>query len=592
MRQPWNRITCLCAVAVGFAVSFSAGKAQGQDPCEQIKSACINAGFVPGGGGSGNGLWRDCVNPILHGRAWSRKSSTPVPQVDPQIVAACQAQDPGFGHSKRASRASGGPPQVNSPAASAPTPPAKALASSTQHPNIVFVLTDDLAMNLLQFMPHVLRMQKDGITFANYFVTESLCCPSRSSIFTGRYPHSTGIFKNHGEDGGYLAFVSRGLEQTTFATALSSSGYRTAMMGKYLNDYLPERHPPAPGWATWAVGGHAYHEFHYSLNEDGKVANYGTKATDYLTDVVSGLAVNFIKQAGGQAFLIEVATFAPHKPYVPAPRDANAFPGLRAPRTPAYNAAPTANTPKWLSRRPALTSGEMTMIDNAFRKRAQSVLAVDAMIGALQAAVAAIGQEKNTYFVFSSDNGLHMGDFRLMPGKLTAYDTDIHVPLIITGPGVPAGATVDEIVENIDLCSTFTELTGAAPLPNVDGRSLVPLLQGQKPADWRNATLVEHRGARQAREDPDAQGKRSGYLPSYEAIRTLNSLYVEYADGDKEYHDLAADPYELNNTFSSLPAEQKAALHAAITAMQNCHGAENCWAAQHPALTGRSTAHP
>jgi arylsulfatase A-like enzyme len=151
---------------------------------------------------------------------------------------------------------------------------------------------------------------------------------------------------------------------------------------------------------------------------------------------------------------------------------------------------------------------------------------------------------------------------------------------------------VDEIVENIDLCPTITELTGAAPLPNVDGHSLVPPLQGQKPADWRSATLVEHRGARQAREDPDAQGKRSGYLPSYEAIRTLNSLYVEYVDGDKEYHDLATDPYELNNTFSSLPVEQKAALHAAITAMKNCHGAESCWAAQHPALAGRSTSHP
>ena len=107
MRQPWTRITCLCAVAVGFAISFPASKAQGQDPCEQIKTTCINAGFVPGGGASGNGLWRDCVNPILQGRAWSRKSGTPVPQVDPQIVAACQAQDPGFGHSKRASRASG-----------------------------------------------------------------------------------------------------------------------------------------------------------------------------------------------------------------------------------------------------------------------------------------------------------------------------------------------------------------------------------------------------------------------------------------------------------------------------------------------------
>jgi N-acetylglucosamine-6-sulfatase len=589
VRQPWIQITCLCAMALGFAVLVPATKAQSQDPCEQIKTACINAGFVQGGASTGNGLVRDCVDPIVQGTPQRRKATKPLPQVDPALVAACKVQNTNVEESKTAANSSTQPanPAVPAPNATPITP-----ADSSKHPNIVFVLTDDLAMNLLQYMPHVLEMQKQGVTFANYFVTDSLCCPSRSSIFTGRYPHSTGIFKNHGEDGGYLAFVGRGLEHTTFATTLSSSGYRTALMGKYLNDYLPERHPVAPGWATWAVGGYAYKEFRYSLNEDGKVVSYGTNSADYLTDVVSKLAVNFIKQARGQAFLIEVATFAPHKPYVPAPRDANAFPGLRAPRTPAYNAAPAADTPKWLSRRPALTGAEMAMIDDAFRKRAQSVLAVDALIGALQAAVAAIGQEKNTYFVFSSDNGLHMGDFRLMPGKLTAYDTDIHVPLVITGPGVPAGVSVGEIVENIDLCSTFTELTGAAPLPNVDGRSLVPLLQGQKPTDWRNATLVEHRGARQAREDPDAQDKRSGYLPSYEAIRTLNSLYVEYADGDKEYHDLAADPYEVNNTFSSLPAEQKAALHAAVVAIQNCHGAESCWAAQHPAPVGRSTAHP
>ncbi len=578
MHQKSVQIVKFLAIALALTAPIVSQTVAPQDPCEQVKTACINAGFVQGGASAGNGLVRDCVDPIVQGTPQRRKATKPLPQVDPTVVAACKAENASFGQPKAAANTS---PEPATPPAPTPNPTPIAPADPSKHPNIVFVLTDDLAMNLLQYMPHVLEMQKQGVTFANYFVTDSLCCPSRSSIFTGQYPHSTGIFKNHGEDGGYLAFVSRGLEHTTFATTLSSSGYRTALMGKYLNDYLPEHHPVAPGWATWAVGGYAYKEFHYNLNENGKVVGYGTNPADYLTDVVSGMAVNFIKQARGQAFLIEVATFAPHKPYIPAPRDANAFPGLRAPRTPAYNAAHTANTPKWLSGRPALTSAEMAMIDEAFRKRAQSVLAVDAMIGALQAAVAAIGQQKNTYFIFSSDNGLHMGDFGLMPGKLTAYDTDIHVPLIITGPGVPAGATVDEIVENIDLCPTFTELTGAAPLPNVDGRSLVPLLPGQKPADWRNATLVEHRGARQAREDPDAQGKRSGYLPSYEAIRTLNSLYVEYADGDKEYHDLVADPYEIRNTFGSLSAEQKAALHAAVVAMQNCHGAESCWAAQH-----------
>jgi N-acetylglucosamine-6-sulfatase len=460
--------------------------------------------------------------------------------------------------------------------------PTPALSIPVRRPNIVFVLTDDLSWNLVQYMPHVLKMQKDGVTFTNYFVTDSLCCPSRSSIFTGRYPHDTGVFTNTGKDGGYLVFRDRGNQQATFATALSAAGYRTAMSGKYLNGYLPARHPVAPGWTSWAVAGNGYPEFSYNLNQDGKVVHYGNAPTDYLTDVVSGLGVRFIKQAAGAPFVIEIATFAPHAPYTPAPRDADALPGLRAPRTPAFDAAPDANAPKWLSAHPPLSIADMANIDKDFRKRAQSVLAVDAMIGELQAAVAAIGEENNTYFIFSSDNGYHMGEHRLRPGKMTPYDTDIRVPLVVTGPGVPAGRTVEEIVMNIDLYPTFTELAGAAVPAGVDGRSLVPLLHGQKVTEWRTAALVEHHGPHNDPSDPDAPAARSGNPTTYEAIRMRTSLYVEYADGEKEYHDLSADPYELRNTFSTLSSQELTSLRGMLKAMSGCHGARSCWLAERP----------
>ncbi len=588
MHQQWSQIARLCAVAMGWAVLFSAAVAQGQQPCKQIKTACMNAGFVPGGAGSGNGLWHDCIDPILQGRVRSRKSGKPVPQVDPHVVAACKAQDPSFGQTKTAAGTAVPSPPMSPPPASVPATPPPALASSAQHPNIVFVLTDDLSMNLLQFMPHVLQMQREGVTFANYFVTDSLCCPSRSSIFTGCFPHNTGVFKNQGEDGGYLAFVGFGHERNTFATALWSAGYRTAMMGKYLNGYLPERHAAAAGWTSWDVAGNGYPEFHYALNQNGQVVAYGLKPADYLTDVISGLATQFIQQSRNQPFVIEVATFAPHTPYTPAPRDSNAFPGLTVPRTPAYDAAPDPAGPKWLSRQPALTATDKAHIDEAFRKRAQSVLAVDAMIGTLQSAVAAIGQDKNTYFVFSSDNGYHMGDYRLMPGKMTAFDTDIHVPLVVAGPGVPSGRRVDDIVENIDLYPTFLELSGVASPSSVDGHSLAPLLRGQPVAEWRTAILVEHHGPRHEPEDPDAPAVRSGNPPSYEALRTDTALYVEYVDGDREYHDLIADPYELHNTFTALTAEQKSVLHAALATMETCRGSESCWTAQHPKFAEHS----
>lgn len=469
-------------------------------------------------------------------------------------------------------------------AANVQNTPSQAISTSG-HPNIVFILTDDLAWNLVQYMPHVLKMQKEGLTFANYFVTDSLCCPSRSSIFTGRYPHDTGVFRNTGNDGGYLVFRSRGHENATFANALSTAGYRTAMLGKYLNGYLPLKHGVPPGWTSWSVAGAAYRELVYNLNQNGKVVHYGDKATDYLTDVLSGLAVSFIKQSAGAPFVIEIATFAPHVPYTPAPRDADAFPGLRAPRTPAFDAAPDANAPKWLVKHRALSDTDMANIDRDFRKRAQSVLAIDAMIGELQAAVVAIGAEQNTYFIFNSDNGYHMGEHRLMPGKMTAYDTDIHVPLIITGPGVPSGVTLDEIVENVDLYPTFSEIAGATAAANVDGRSLVPLLHGQKVADWRTVALVEHHGPVKDATDPDMPALRSGNPTTYESIRSATNLYVEYADGEKEFHDLVADPNELRNTFSALSSEEKAALHATLEAVKNCHDAKNCAAAERPTRT-------
>jgi hypothetical protein len=281
------------------------------------------------------------------------------------------------------------------------------------------------------------------------------------------------------------------------------------MLGKYLNGYQPQRDPAAPGWSEWDVAGNGYRGFNFDLNQNGKIVHYASRPEDYMTDVLSAAAVNFIRQQTSDTpFLIEIATFAPHAPYTPAPRDADAFAGLRAPRTGAFDAAPDRAAPKWLAGRPQLSEGDEAMIDNAFRKRAQSVLAVDAMIGELQRAVAAIGAADNTYFVFSSDNGYHMGEHRLMPGKMTAYDTDIHVPLIVTGPGVAAGRTVDEIVQNIDLCPMFTEL-GFASTPNVDGRSLAPLLRGNKVEGWRTVALVEHRGPIRDLADPDLPDLRN-----------------------------------------------------------------------------------
>ena len=574
----------LCTLVTAFGIA-RAQQAPGGPPgaCAQILAACEKAGFVRGGAASGNGLAADCIVPILQGSTERRKTSKPLPQIDPQVIAACKAEGGIVGIGLGRDQTTGTPPLQ-------PAPIAPAHPAAQGSPNIVFILTDDLANNLVQFMPHVLAMQKNGVTFTNYFVTDSLCCPSRSSIFTGRYPHDTGVFTNQGEDGGYGVFIARGNEQETFAVALARAGYRTAFLGKYLNGYQPHQHPGGPGWHHWAVAGNGYLEFSYTFNRDGTLLPHGSKPEDYLTDVVSADAVRFVKENAKAPFFIEIATFAPHAPYTPAPRDAGAFPGLRAPRGPAYNVTPTA-APRWLASHPPLKQEAMDAIDRDFRKRAQSVLAVDKMIGDLQAAVAEIGQQKNTYFVFSSDNGYHMGEYRLMPGKQTAYDTDINVPLVVTGPKIAGRRKAEEIVENIDLAPTFIQLAGGDQFLNVDGASLVPLLHGHSVQGWRTVALVEHHGPVRDVRDPDLPAPRSGNPTTYEAIRSRTALYVEYANGEREYHDLTSDPDELRNTFDSLSGDRKATLHKMLTDAANCHGAKECWAAQGGTTTGgRQTA--
>ncbi|HYB73145.1 MAG TPA: sulfatase [Candidatus Sulfotelmatobacter sp.] len=453
-------------------------------------------------------------------------------------------------------------------------------AAAARAPNIVFVLTDDLSWNLVQYMPNVLAMQREGTTFSNYFVTDSLCCPSRSSIFTGKFPHTTGVYTNNQRDGGYAAFLSHGNEPLTFAVALQRGGYRTAMLGKYLNGYFPRRHGVPPGWGEWAVAGNAYPEFNYVLNQNGRIVPHGDTPQDYLTDVLAELADGFVRQAARGPFFIEVATFAPHAPYIPAPRDAQKFPGLAAPRTAAFGARPDAEAPRWLKEIPALAPRAVANIDKHFRMRAQSVLAVDAMVGRLRATLAGLGVERDTVVVFSSDNGLHMGEYSMRPGKMTPFDIDIRVPLIVVGPGVAKGRAVDEIAENVDLAPTFTELAGASAPTAPDGRSLVPLFQGGAVPDWRRMALVEHRRPFPDPTDPDAPLLHAENPPSYEAVRTAKAMYVEYKTGEVGYYELGADPEELRNVASRRPAAARQRWHEVLRANRECAGAEACWNAQ------------
>lgn len=499
--------------------------------------------------------------------------------------------------------------------------------AGTKKPNIIFFLADDFSWNLVEYMPNLQAMQKAGMTFSNYFVTNSLCCPSRSTIFTGKFPHDDGVFTNDKKSGGgFEGFNTNGNEAKTFAVALHAGTYKTAMMGKYLNGYEPLQNysnthgqvsnpivnPTVPtGWDEWDVAGWGYGQFGYYLNQNGNAAVFHDhKAADYLTDVLSGSASIFIEKNKAVPFFIEIATFAPHAPFTPANRDANKFPGLGVPRTPAFGARADANAPNWLKAIDPLDPVDIEKIDKSYRMRAQSVQAIDKMIGDIlcQAATqegmppvttcnlkgvqkAAIYLSKvgtNTYVFFSSDNGLHMGDYSLNPGKQTPYDIDIRVPLVVVGPGVKQNYNENKIAMNIDLCPTFTELGGVSQsLPDMDGHSLVPLFPGNPlPYAWRKVALIEHHGQKYDSDpnnpDPDVSPNKKENPPTYEALRTEKEMYVEYKDKtvEKAYYNINNDPYELNNIYSTLPYHKQKRLQDVLEANKNCQGATACWAAQ------------
>jgi arylsulfatase A-like enzyme len=397
------------------------------------------------------------------------------------------------------------------------------------------------------------------------------------------------VYSNSGPHGGFRAFLANNDQQRTFAPVLQRHGYQTGLFGKFINLYQPKgtylgQSPYIPpGWSAWNVPDHlGYQQYGYTLAVGHQLGQYGSEKGDFLGAVLATKASQFIA-ASARAhvpFIAEIATYAPHGPFVPAPGDVDSFPRVVAPRGPAFGEA-VQNPPGWLARIPPLTAKDKAHFDRVFRLRVQAVQSVDRMIGRLRAQIEHLGIADNTYVVFSSDNGLHLGDYNLRQGKATAFDTDIRVPLIVTGPGVPAGAVVSRLAENVDLAPTFETIAGAVPPANVDGRSLLPLLHGRQVTDWRTAVLLEHHGPVRSVADPDLPVPFAGNPPSYEAIRTADYLYVEYDDGERDFFDLTTDPAELDNRYDEMPPPLHALLHATLLRMQSCHGSASCWSAQH-----------
>ena len=404
-------------------------------------------------------------------------------------------------------------------------------------PNIVYVVTDDMRKDDLNYMPKTRSLIFDqGITYNNAFTTTSQCCPSRSSVLTGKYVHNHKVTSNSAG-----VFAREGNPDHTIAVWLHNAGYTTMLSGKYLNGFTDDT--PPPGWDE-------FHGF-------GNIVYYDADG-NYSTDVIRDQAKDFIdrQQGSSQPFFMYLAPVAPHTPATPAARHSSLFPSAKSPRPPSFNEEDVSDKPAYIS---SLGKADELGIDQRFRKRIRSLQAVDEMVEATVNELRATGKLDNTYIVFSSDNGWMQGEHRLARDKNAPYEPSIRIPLGIRGPGIPAGRSTDQMALNIDFAATFAEWGGAKASTKVDGRSLVPTLQADAPI-WRKRFLEEY------------WGTGNTAVPPHTSVRSATKKYILYEDGFEELYDLKADPDEMDNLEKTQPGVDDSALAAKLETLKACSG--------------------
>lgn len=431
-------------------------------------------------------------------------------------------------------------------------------SADSPRPNIVVILIDDLRWDDIGCMghpfsktPNIDRIAKEGILFQNAFATTPLCSPSRASFMTGQYVHTHGIIDNTERSAQSHRLV-------TFPKLLHDGGYETGFIGKW---HMGNDDSRRPGFDYWLCMKGQGTTFDPELNQDGK----SQKVSGYVTDILNDRAIGFVKREHKKPFLLYLAHKALHPEltqnadgslsdpnasnYVPADRHKRAYGDDKIPRR--------RNVQDSLDGKPALQRkiGQLPPLgpktgttDDSIRDRLRMLLAVDEGIGMLLKSLEQTNQLNNTMIVFTSDHGYFYGEHGLSVERRLAYEEAIRIPLLIRYPTlVKAASTSAALVLNLDLAPTLLEVGGVPAPPNMEGRSMVPLLKGE-PVNWRRSFLIEY--------FTDTVFPRVLKM-GYQAVRTERWKFIHYQEleGMDELYDLQNDLYELKNVIREPSAQ-------------------------------------
>jgi N-acetylglucosamine-6-sulfatase len=496
-------------------------------------------------------------------------------------------------------------------------------------PNILVVMTDDQAQADVAHMPNVKRLlARQGTTFADAVDSFPLCCPSRATFITGQYAH------NHGVAGNFWPFGWYGMKHraNTLPAWLQRSGYRTALIGKWLNGYgARDAHGEVPhGFDIWRglLDVSAYDYYNFVMNQNGKLKTWGdaefarklvkfakievspdpgglagimralrdqfgnppytywgsSNPKDYSPDVTGGITEQLVRSQrhSKKPFFIWWAPAAPHREDVavtllgrpgadprPAPRYAEKSKGYKLPEPPSFNEADFADKPSNMrNAAPLMTTKQIDQLQLDYEGRIGSLLAVDDHVKKLVKVLRQTGQLKNTLIVFVSDNGWLQGQHRVTGDKYLPYEESLRVPLIVRGPGVPAGKTVRGQISNIDFAPTLVDAANAKAGRKMDGVSLLPTL--------RNHSKRPNRILEIEALDPLFRGNVpvNAWDRPYSGVRTDRYTYVVYKEtGEQELYDRRNDPYQLTNVAADPAyAKVKSRLAAALKKLSRCKG--------------------